>query len=163
MQGNPRILGLRHLTASQIGLGAYVRSMKTDPTNTAVTTFYNHACPVCRMEIEHYKRLSGDRSNLSWVDSSADKTVLARHGITGDDVLRRLYVLDTAGTLYGGVDAFIEVWKRMPRYRWLAKAVGWGPAYPVAVFVYDRMLAPALFSWNRRKGRLGPPPSEPGR
>ena len=124
---------------------------------TELTTFYNHSCPVCRVEIEHYQRLTadGDRG-LAWVDSSADKSVLAEHGISGDDILKRLYVVDRNGTLYGGVDAFILIWRRTPRYGWLATLARAPVVKPAADFLYDRILAPALFAWNKRTGRLGP-------
>jgi len=122
-----------------------------------LTTFYNHSCPVCRMEIEHYQRLNADaKTGLAWVDSSADKSVLAGYGIGGEDVLKRLYVVDRDGTLHGGVDAFILIWRRTPRYGWLAALAGAPVVKPIADFVYDRLLAPALFAWNKRAGRLGP-------
>ncbi len=136
--------------------------MERQTEQPELTTFYNHSCPVCRVEIEHYQRLTADgRTGLAWVDSSADKTVLARFGITGDDVLKRLYVVDRDGALHGGVDAFILIWRHTPRYGWLAALAGAPVVKPMAGFVYDRLLAPMLFAWNRRTGRLGPAGAAP--
>lgn len=120
-----------------------------------LTTFYNGACPVCRTEIDHYRAYAGKRAlPLGWRDISADAGELAAHGLTPEDVKRRLYVLDADGNLMGGVDAFIALWSRMPRYRalaWLARQPG---LRQFGEFLYERILAPALYRRQKRRERL---------
>ena len=115
--------------------------------------YYNGGCPVCRAEIEHYKKgPGGDR--LTWHDLSSAPEALAGFGIDRAGAKRRLHVLDESGRLHVGVDAFVLLWQRMPRYRWLARLVAWGPVRPAAGALYDKVLAPLLFWWNRRQGRI---------
>lgn len=115
--------------------------------------FYNGACPVCRLEIEHYKQgQNGDR--VRWLDLADDPEALAHLGVGRAEARRRLHVLDGDGRLHRGIDAFILIWQRMPRYRWLARLVGSRPMRPLAAAIYDCVLAPALFHWNRLKGRI---------
>ncbi|MDJ0684008.1 MAG: DUF393 domain-containing protein [Alphaproteobacteria bacterium] len=120
-----------------------------------ITTFYNGACPICGAEINHYKRISdGQGARLGWRDISADRAALAARGVTGDAILKRLHVLDAEGRLLVGVDAFIALWSAMPRYRWLGRLAALPGIKQIAGLIYDGILAPALFAWNRRKGRI---------
>lgn len=115
--------------------------------------YYNGACPVCRFEIEHYKD-GPDGDRVRWLDLAAEPEALAGFGIDRAGARRRLHVLDETGQLHVGIDAFMLIWQRMPRYRWLSRIVGAGPIRPVAAALYDRVLAPLLFHWNRLKGRI---------
>lgn len=115
--------------------------------------YYHGGCPVCRTEIDHYKRgAGGDR--VTWLDLSVEPEALAERGIDRASAKRRLHVRDETGRLHIGVDAFVLLWQRMPRYRWLASLVASRPMRPLAVALYDKVLAPLLFWWNRRQGRI---------
>jgi predicted DCC family thiol-disulfide oxidoreductase YuxK len=115
--------------------------------------YYHGGCPVCRTEIEHYKRGSGG-DRVTWRDLSAEPEALAAFGIDRAGAKRRLHVLDETGRLHVGVDAFVVLWQRMPRYRWLARLAASRPLRPAAVALYDKVLAPLLFWWNKRQGRI---------
>ena len=45
---------------------------------------------------------------------------LKKINVSQSDALRRLHVSDQAGTIYIGIDAFIAIWKILPRWRLLA-------------------------------------------
>lgn len=129
----------------------------------ALTTYYNGACPVCRTEIEHYKRIEnrmgtrgGDGAPLGWVNLDENPEALAAEGLTPDDVLRRMYVRTADGELKVGVDAFIEIWDRIPGYRWLSRLTRLPGLYHAADRVYDQVLAAGIYRWNKRRmARLG--------
>jgi predicted DCC family thiol-disulfide oxidoreductase YuxK len=125
----------------------------TSETLERPVCYYNGACPVCRFEIEHYKN-GPDGGAVRWHDLGSDPEALAAYGIDGAGAKRRLHVLDEAGELHSGVDAFILLWQRMPRYRWLARIVASRPLRPLAAALYDNVLAPLLFHWNRWRGRI---------
>jgi predicted DCC family thiol-disulfide oxidoreductase YuxK len=122
--------------------------------SAAVTVLYNGGCPVCRAEMSRYKRLGGAATaDLTFHDVARDPSPLAPLGVTVDGAKRRLHVLDTDGRLIKGIDGFILLWRQMPRYRWLARVVGlpgirWG-----AIAIYDGLLVPLLWQWNRRRER----------
>ncbi len=83
---------------------------------------YNGACPICRREIEHYRRLDcSDKSALDFNDISTSNLAPERLGLTQDEAKRRLHVVDAEGRLLMGIPAFAAIWDRLPRYRLLAK------------------------------------------
>lgn len=126
-----------------------------DKQPTTSTTYYNGACPVCRMEIEHYQHRAAEvGAPMAWCDVSQSRDALMAKGVDEDEILRRLYVETRDGRLIGGVDAFLEIWREIPRLNWMAKVVGLPIVYQLACFTYDRILAPLLFHWNIRSGRV---------
>jgi len=121
-----------------------------------LTTLYHGSCPVCGREVSHYRRYAGERAlPLGWEDISEGRAapLMEAYGVEREDAKKRLHVVTSDGRLLSGVDAFQALWAEMPRYRWLAKLVGWPVVKPIARFVYDRLLAPALYAANRRAGR----------
>ena len=120
-----------------------------------IVTYYNGACPVCRAGI-HQTRRDADRrgaDGMGWIDVAADPAVLDPLGLDLDAVKKRLHVRDRDGRMRIGVDAAIALWQAIPGQRWRARLVALPGIYHIGRFYYDRMLAPALFWWNRRKGR----------
>lgn len=86
------------------------------------SVLYNGACPVCRREIEHYRRLDGEHASaLDFVDIGKPTPELRALALSNDQARRRLHVLDADGRLLIGVPAFAAIWERLPRYRWLAR------------------------------------------
>jgi len=135
----------------------------TDANGTeTVTTFYNGDCKVCGTEIGHYRRLAARRpAKLAWRDLSEDPDALAEYGVSAEEARRRLHVIDEAGRLRSGVDAFVAVWRNMPVYRHLAGVVAMPAVRPLADFAYERVAVPALSRLNARRERRAPPPMEP--
>ena len=96
--------------------------------------FYDGGCPLCRREIAHYRRIDSAGS-LHWVDAVKQPETLARHGLSLEQAMAELHVLDSAGYLQRGVDAFLVIWQQLPAYRWLAKLVtALGLRRPLGVF-----------------------------
>ncbi|MCR9220297.1 MAG: DUF393 domain-containing protein [Alphaproteobacteria bacterium] len=131
-------------------------SQRNDIAPARVTTLYHGACPICGTEVAHYRQYAAERAlPLGWQDVSdgADAPLLAAHGVDREAAKRRLHVVTADGRLLAGVDAFQALWAEMPRYRWLARLVGLPIVRPLAELVYERLLAPALYRFNRRRGR----------
>jgi predicted DCC family thiol-disulfide oxidoreductase YuxK len=127
----------------------------TDRPDT-LSVHYNGSCPICRPEVEHYKRsaeISGV-PHISFVDITTDRDRLDALGISFDDAARRFTVVDGDGQVQQGVEGFIALWSALPRYRWLASCISFPPIKWVAEVVYDHVLAPLLYWSNRRAGRL---------
>ena len=110
---------------------------------------YNGSCPICSREVNGYARYAQARAlPLTFTDLTA--TDLDALGLTPDEAAERLHVLHE-GKLVAGVDAFVILWAEMPRFRWLARLVTLPMIYPIAVFVYDQILAPLLFGMHKRR------------
>lgn len=147
--------------AAQFVDGQASDARKASETEPRLTVHYNGSCPICRPEVEHYRR-SAERhgiEDLSFVDVTAGDDPgltarLARHGLTRDQAARRFAVVTADGRLLDGVDAFVALWGRLPKFRWLARVIGSPAIRPAARVVYDRILAPLLYWSNKRAGRL---------
>jgi predicted DCC family thiol-disulfide oxidoreductase YuxK len=132
------------------------------------TVFYDGACPLCRREIAHYRRI--DRSQrLRWVDAATEVARLAAHGIDLERAMAELHVLDGNGGWHRGVDAFLVIWSRLPAYRWLARLVSVRGLRTPLGFAYRHFAA-----WRYRRrcsnggctvvtGPRGSPASSPGK
>lgn len=92
--------------------------------------FYDGACPLCRREIGHYRRLRG-ADRIDWVDISTGQAALKHCGLSQRAAMARLHVLDAAGTWQTGAWAFAELWSHLPAYRRLAGLLRRSGALPL--------------------------------
>ena len=84
--------------------------------------FYDGGCPMCRREIEHYRRIERTR-RLLWLDISREPEGVRSYGLTVEQAMQRFHVLDARGRWQTGSKAFVELWSHLPYYRWLAGLV----------------------------------------
>ncbi len=59
------------------------------------------------------------------------------------------------GRVTSGLPAIIQLWARMPGYRWLAKAVDVPVLRDLLGAFYDLVVAPTLAAWARSRVRSG--------
>ena len=78
--------------------------------------YFNNSCKICQSEINLYKKENIE--NIEWVDITNNKD--AERETSKDDkaLLRRLHVKEN-GKIIGGAKAFLLVWKKIPKYRFL--------------------------------------------
>lgn len=130
----------------------------TKKTTAPLTVYFNGACPICAAEIRHYQRLAdGDPNGLIWSDLSLSNDrakAIADLGVSREALVKRLHVLDSEGRVYSGIDAFIALWESLPRYRWAAQLAALPIVKQVGAALYNRLLAPGLYHWNKRYGRV---------
>ena len=110
---------------------------------------YNETCPVCRFEIDAYRRQTAAQGlpiRFDRMDRAED------WGLTPDQAARQLHVWQ-GGKVLCGMDAFRALWSAMPRWRWLAEVTGWPLIRPLADVAYGRVAAPLLYRahLNRQK------------
>ena len=132
-----------------------VQADRGDDGAGCIVTYYNGACPVCRAGIEATRATAERRgaADMAWTDIAADPGVLDPLGLQRDRVRKRLQVRDRDGRMAIGVDAAIVLWRAIPGKAWRARVIALPGLYHLSCFAYDRLLAQALFWWNRRKGR----------
>ena len=109
--------------------------------------YFNNSCSVCRMEINHYKKFN---EKLGWIDVTNNKEAQKETAKSSAELIRRLHV-EQDGKIYQGIDAFLIVWSRLPKYRCLYKLVKTPGIYHASYIAYE-CLAYILFIKN--KGQL---------
>ena len=109
--------------------------------------YFNNSCSICRMEINHYKKFN---EKLGWIDVTNNKEAQKETAKSSAELIRRLHV-EQDGKIYQGIDAFLIVWSRLPKYRWLYKLIKTPGIYHASYIAYE-CLAYILFIKN--KGQL---------
>ncbi len=82
--------------------------------------FYDGACHLCAREIDHYKKIDTE-NRIEYVDIADPNFNALEEDLDPKMVNKYLHVKDKEGNPITGVDAFIEIWKELPQYNWLAK------------------------------------------
>ena len=84
------------------------------------TVYFDGSCPLCRAEIGYYRRKDQDRT-LCFVDI-CETGAAPPEGITQERAMKRFHVRASDGRVLSGAAAFVEVWTRLPGWRWAARA-----------------------------------------
>ena len=118
-----------------------------------VTVFYDGFCPLGLVEIGHYKRVDSNDA-LTLVDVSSDK-FSGDALFTQQAAMTRFHVRLADGRQLSGARGFVEVWRVIPSWRWLAKCSkipGVVPVFEILyrVFVRVRPLMVLIFKTIRR-------------
>lgn len=110
--------------------------MQTETSKS--TIYFDGSCPLCRAEIAHYRGTDREGA-LSFVDVSATDAGLPG-GLTQLQAMQRFHVRAANGQLVSGAVAFVEVWSRLPRWRWAARAAALPGAMTVLELGYGLFL-----------------------
>jgi predicted DCC family thiol-disulfide oxidoreductase YuxK len=81
--------------------------------NFPIRVFYDGLCSVCASEIEHYVGLDHGGRLLA-VDISAPDFDPEPFGIPLAAFMYELYVIDSGGQIFRGVEAFWAIWQAFP-------------------------------------------------
>ena len=105
--------------------------------------FYNDKCSVCRIEINHYKKICNE---IEWKGLFKIKDINLETGRTPKQLVKKLHILVDNEVLVG-VDAFIFIWSKIPKYKKLAKFVNFPIIYSFSKLMYE-IIAFLLFLKN---------------
>jgi ubiquinone biosynthesis monooxygenase Coq7 len=97
---------------------------------TALTVYFDGACPVCSREIATYRRLRGGAA-IDWVDASRCAPEALGPGLERGAALARLLARRADGTLVDGAAAFAALWRRLPAFSLLGRIAGFEPVRAV--------------------------------
>lgn len=114
-----------------------------------LTLFYDGACPLCQREVAFYARLDR-KGRIAWHDVSRDSRGMVAEGLPRREALRRIYVRCPDGRLLSGARAFVEVWRLLPGFRWLAPVVSLPPFLWLAEGLYCAFLVIRPWLTGRR-------------
>jgi len=84
-----------------------------------ITVFYDGGCGLCRREVAFYRRLDG-AGRIGWTDVAAGDSGAACP-LDRAAALARLHLQRADGSLASGAEAFVEIWRRLPGFRHLAR------------------------------------------
>lgn len=99
--------------------------------NSNTVVYFDGSCALCSAEIGYY-RGQDHTGALCFVDVS-QAGALTPAGISKDQAMARLHVRARDGRVLSGAAAFAEIWGRLPKWRWLARAA----SSPVALMALE--------------------------
>ena len=109
--------------------------------------YFNNSCKICKAEIDIYKKQK--IQEIDWVDItnniSAEKETLK----SDKELLRRLHVKDDE-KVFEGAEAFLLLWKRMPKYRFLYNFFKLPIVFNIFSIIYE-IIAFFLYLKNKRQ------------
>ena len=111
--------------------------------------YYNESCNICKAEINLYKKQNIEE--IEWVDIT--NNIIAEKETSKNDknLLRRLHVIDS-GKVFEGAEAFLLVWKKIPKYRFLYNFFKLPIIFTFFKFSYE-IVAYFLYLKNRKQLR----------
>ena len=78
--------------------------------------FFNNSCKICKAEIDLYKKEK--IKEIDWIDITNNTLAEKETSKDSKQLLRRLHVKD-GKKIFQGAEAFLLLWKRMPKYKFL--------------------------------------------
>ena len=113
-----------------------------------IKVFFNNSCNVCRLEINHYKKISD--SNLEWVDITNNEEAIKLTSKSQKELLRRIHIVDN-GNVIGGAKAFVIIWSKIPKYKFLSKLFSIKIFFVLFHYLYEFV---AYFLFLKNKNQL---------
>ena len=83
---------------------------------TIMKVYFNNSCKICRSEINLYKK--ENIKDIDWIDITNNSLAKKETSKNDKELLRRLHVKDKEKVIEGA-EAFLYVWKKIPKYKFL--------------------------------------------
>ena len=109
--------------------------------------YFNNSCKICKAEIDLYKKEK--IQEIDWIDITANSLAEKEISKTDKELLRRLHVKDGEKVLQGA-EAFLVLWKKMPKYRFLYNFFKLPIIFSLFYAVYE-IVAFFLYVKNRKQ------------
>ena len=78
--------------------------------------YFNNSCKICKAEIDLYKKEK--IQEIDWVDITNNDLAEKETSKNSKELLRRLHIKDDEKIIQGA-EAFLILWKKIPKYRFL--------------------------------------------
>ena len=78
--------------------------------------YFNNSCKICKAEIDLYKKEK--IQEIDWVDITNNDLAKKETSKNSKELLRRLHVKE-GEKITQGAEAFLLVWKKIPKYKFL--------------------------------------------
>jgi len=113
-----------------------------------VKVYFNNSCNICKAEINLYKKQNIE--DIEWVDITNNKSAELETQKNDKTLLRRLHVKD-GNNIIDGAEAFLLVWKKIPKYKFLYKFFKTPIIFNLFSFFYE---IAAFFLYHKNKKQL---------
>ena len=110
--------------------------------------YYNESCKICRAEVNLYKKQN--IKEIEWVDITNNTAAEKNTSKDNKTLLRRLHV-EEGGEIFGGAKAFLLVWEKIPKYRFLYTFFKLPIIFTLFSFFYEII---AFFLYLKNKKQL---------
>ena len=118
-----------------------------------IEVFHDGDCPICELEINFMKKID-KRKAIQWVDINKDKAALDQAGITYQQAMDQIHVMDANG-MKQGVDGFVLIWQELPYFRRLVPLVKLPVIGSIMKFGYRLFAKYRLTLTGRKASREG--------
>ena len=109
--------------------------------------YFNNSCKICKAEIDLYKKEK--IQEIDWIDITDNSSAEKEISRTDKELLRRLHVKDGEKVLQGA-EAFLLVWKKIPKYKFLYNFFKLPIIFSLFSIVYE-IVAFFLYIKNRKQ------------
>ncbi len=109
--------------------------------------YFNNSCKICRSEINLYKK--ENVKNIDWIDITNNSQAEKETSKNDKELLRRLHILEN-NKVIEGAEAFLYVWKKIPKYKFLYNFFKLPVIFTIFKYVYE-IVAFFLFLKNKKQ------------
>jgi predicted DCC family thiol-disulfide oxidoreductase YuxK len=109
--------------------------------------YFNNSCNICKAEIDLYKKEK--IQEIEWVDITNNDLAEKETSKNSKELLRRLHVKEDE-KIVQGAEAFILLWKKMPKYKFLYNFFKLPIIFNLFSFVYE-IIAYFLYLKNKKQ------------
>ena len=110
--------------------------------------YFNNSCKICKAEIDLYKKEEIDE--IEWIDITDNEFAEKETSKNSKQLLRRLHVKNGEKVLEGA-EAFLLLWKKMPKYKFLYNFFKLPIIFSVFSILYE---VAAFFLYLKNKKQL---------
>ena len=110
--------------------------------------YFNNSCKICKAEIDIYKK--EEIREINWVDITDNDFAKKETSKSSKQLLRRLHVKE-GEKIIEGAEAFLVLWKKMPKYKFLYNFFKLPIIFNLFYFVYEII---AFFLYLKNKKQL---------
>ena len=110
--------------------------------------YFNNTCKICKAEIDLYKKEK--IKEIEWIDITNNNIAEKETSKNSKELLRRLHVKD-GEKIIGGASAFLLLWKKIPKYKFLYNFLKLPIIFSIFSFIYEIV---AFFLYLKNKKQL---------
>ena len=109
--------------------------------------YFNNSCKICKTEIDLYKK--ENIQEIDWIDITNNELAEKETSKDSRQLLRRLHVKD-GDQVTQGAKAFLLLWKKIPKYKFLYNFLKLPIIFSLFSFLYE-IIAFFLYLKNKNK------------